>query len=58
MPVVRKTLDTSVLVAVRRDENGTNRYLHPSFSAIRMLGLGAPPWRLVSAELEVDDPQT
>jgi len=36
MPVVRNALDASALVAVRKDENGTDRYLHPSFCAIRM----------------------
>ncbi|HVA03638.1 MAG TPA: hypothetical protein VMU64_07790 [Acidimicrobiales bacterium] len=36
MPCVRKGLETSTLVAVRRDENVTDRQPHPSFCAIRV----------------------
>jgi len=36
MPVVRSALDTTALVAVRRDENATDRQPHPSFCAVRV----------------------
>jgi hypothetical protein len=36
MPVVRRALEHSTLVAVRRDENATDRQPHPSFCAIRV----------------------
>jgi hypothetical protein len=36
MPVVRAALEHSTLVAVRRDENATDRQPHPSFCAIRV----------------------
>ncbi len=35
-PSVRRGLETSALVAVRRDENDTDRQPHPSFSAVRV----------------------
>ncbi len=34
MPVVRAALETTSLVAVRRDENATDRQPHPSFCAV------------------------
>lgn len=36
MPTIRAALEDSVLVAVRRDENATDRQPHPCFSAIRV----------------------
>jgi hypothetical protein len=36
MPTVRKGLETSALVAVRRDENVTDKQPHPSFCALRV----------------------
>ena len=35
MPVVHKALDESVLIAVRREENGEDKQPHPSFCVIR-----------------------
>ncbi len=35
MPVVHKALDESVLIAVRREENGQDKQPHPSFCVIR-----------------------
>lgn len=36
MPVVRSGLEATTLVAVRRDENATDRQPHPSFCAVRV----------------------
>ena len=36
MPTVRKALDTSVLIAVRREENEGDQQPHPSFCVIRV----------------------
>jgi len=36
MPVVRKGLEETALVAVRRDENATDRQPHPSFCVVRV----------------------
>lgn len=36
MPIVRRSLETSVLVAVRRDENGGDPQPHPCFCVIRV----------------------
>lgn len=36
MPTIRAALEDTVLVAVRRDENATDRQPHPSFCAVRV----------------------
>ncbi len=62
LPVVRRGLETSALVAVRRDENATDRQPHPSFCALRVRdwerlhGDWSPgyPWGIAGGTLATD----